>query len=195
MNAAVEGMQKKEPQKEIVPAAFFYYHIDDPVVDAKSGITDEELSDMQIKSLRPTGGILGDMDIVSALDKGVSEAAEKRVPYKSDMAKIELKKDGSLSSRSEVVSREDMALMRKYVSRLVRSSGESMISGRIAVSPYRMGDRSACTYCPYHQVCGFDVGLPGYEYRSFTKIDKDEIMESMKRAVEKDTEAAGEDMA
>ena len=41
MNAAMEMESRKHPDKEIVPAALLYYHIDDPTIE-----TPVELSEM-----------------------------------------------------------------------------------------------------------------------------------------------------
>ena len=45
MNAAMEYEGKKHPEKEIVPAALLYYHIDDPSVETPVELTPEEFAD------------------------------------------------------------------------------------------------------------------------------------------------------
>ena len=46
--------------------------------------------------------------------------------------------------------------------------------------PYKRGQESGCDYCPYRQVCGFDVKIPGYEYRDIGTTGKEEAMEAMR---------------
>ena len=181
MNAATEGMQEKTPDKRIVPAAFFYYHIDDPMIEADAAIGDEELNKKQIEKLKPTGSIRDDAGVISALDGSAGEAIAKHEAYKSEVAKIELKKGGELSAKSETVSETDMEVMRDHVRQTVRHVGEDIIDGRIDLNPYRNGNKNACTYCPYSAVCGFDPGLPGYEYHVLPPMGKKEdILAAMK---------------
>ena len=185
MNAAIEGMQERQPDKKIMPAAFFYYHIDDPMIETDMDISDDELLGLTMEKLRPTGSIRDDADVVASLDTKAGEAVSDGTSYKSQVAKIDIKKGGGYSAYSDVVSEEDMTVMRDHVKRTVRQVGEDMVSGRIDVDPYRTKDRTACKYCSFKSVCGFDVGLPGYEYHTLSPLGKKpEILERMKRELE-----------
>ena len=184
MNAAVDGMQKKMTDKSVVPAAMFYYHIDDPIVDASVNESDAAIEGMQIDKLRPSGKINSDMGIVSALDTGVYEAVSTQTSYRSDVAKIEVNKGGTLSSRGDLVSAEDIKVMRDYVKSVVKKTGEDMVKGRIDIAPYKKGKMTGCTYCPYHEVCGFDTDLPGYDFNRLKRIgDDSEIIDAMKEGI------------
>ena len=46
--------------------------------------------------------------------------------------------------------------------------------GKIKAAPYKDGSRSACDYCPYRSVCGFDSEIGGYEYRRGKSFEKKE---------------------
>ena len=60
-------------------------------------------------------------------------------------------------------------------------AGKQIFAGEASVRPYRLEDKTGCDYCPYHTVCGFDVRLPGFEYRKLEKFDSaEEILEKMK---------------
>ena len=58
--------------------------------------------------------------------------------------------------------------------------GNKICNGDIETSPYKRNDRTGCTYCPYCAVCGFDVGLSGYEYRNLKEVSKDIFSEVTK---------------
>ena len=49
------------------------------------------------------------------------------------------------------------------------------MEGDVEVNPYKMGKKSACAYCPYISVCGFDRKMPGYEYRNLKVFDDKEL--------------------
>lgn len=53
--------------------------------------------------------------------------------------------------------------------------GEEILDGNVAVDPYKQGNRTACDYCPYHSVCGFDLKTDGYGFRRFKPMKAQEI--------------------
>ena len=48
-------------------------------------------------------------------------------------------------------------------------SFDDLIRGRITVDPYEYGKQTACTFCPYKGVCGFDLSIDGYKRRKLIK--------------------------
>ena len=53
------------------------------------------------------------------------------------------------------------------------------------INPYAMGERTACDFCPYKAICGFDEKIAGYEYRKLGKSEKkEEILEKMRKEAE-----------
>ena len=53
--------------------------------------------------------------------------------------------------------------------------GEEILDGNVAVDPYKQGNRTACDYCPYHSVCGFDLKTDGYGFRRFKSMKAEGI--------------------
>ena len=53
--------------------------------------------------------------------------------------------------------------------------GGEILNGNVAVNPYKQGNRTACDYCPYHSVCGFDLKTDGYGFRRFRPMKAEEI--------------------
>ncbi|MDE6064171.1 MAG: PD-(D/E)XK nuclease family protein, partial [Lachnospiraceae bacterium] len=86
------------------------------------------------------------------------------------------KKDGSLSARSSVLSGEELQEISSFVGRKVRQLGREILDGNIALNPYESGAESACTYCSFQGVCGFDGGMPGCRPRRLKEMDKEEAM-------------------
>ena len=171
MNAAVEMEAKRHPDKEVVPAAMLYYHIDDPTVESAVELTDEEINQQILGKLRMTGVVNSEPDIVERLDRLMQD--------KSDVIPVEKKKDGSFSARSSVMSREELQIVSDYVGHKVKSIGREILDGTISVNPFEKGQDNACTFCAYKKVCGFDEKIPGYEKRNLPETDKNEILKKM----------------
>ena len=58
MDAAVEMEERNHPDKEVVPAGIFYYHINDPLADKQEGMTVEEIEKQILRQLRMNGCLL-----------------------------------------------------------------------------------------------------------------------------------------
>lgn len=175
MNAALEMERKKYPDKEVVPAALLYYHIDDPTVDSSVELTDEEINQQIQGKLRMNGVVNSEPDIVERLDRYMQD--------KSDVVPVEKKKDGSFSSRSSVMSSGELKVVSDYVNHKVKEIGRDILEGSIAVNPYEKGTSGACTYCAYRKVCGFDSTIPGYKMRSLEDLDKEELFRRMEEGI------------
>lgn len=176
MNAAMEMESRKHPDKEIVPAALLYYHIDDPTIETPVELTDEQINEQILAKLRMNGVVNSDPGVVERLDRYMQD--------KSVVIPVEKKKDGSFSARSGVLSREEMQLISSYVDAKIRSIGREILDGKIAANPYEKGNEGACTYCAYKKVCGFDGSIPGYEKRQLEDLDKQALMQRMQETVE-----------
>lgn len=173
MNAALEIEAGKHPGKDIIPAALLYYHIDDPTVETTVELDDEELNARILGKLRMNGVVNGEEAIVSRLDKTLET--------KSDVIPVERKKDGAFSSRSSLMTTQELKVVSDYVNHKVRSIGKEILDGRITLDPYEQGTSQACTYCAYQKVCGFDPSIPGYERRELEGLDKETVLDSMRR--------------
>ncbi len=171
MNAAVELVQKKYPDKEAVPAAMLYYRVADPVVEGEE-LSPEEINGRILRELKMTGIVNEDDEAVRMLDGEFTD--------KSDILPLERKKDGSFSAVSSVISEEDMRTVSNYVNYKIRSLGREILDGTIAVNPCELGVERACTYCAYRHVCGFDAGAAGYQPRKLAKLKAEEALERMR---------------
>ena len=176
MNAAMELEGRKHPDKEIVPAALLYYHIDDPTIETPVELTQEQINEEILAKLRMNGVVNSDPAVVERLDRFLQD--------KSKVIPVEKKKDGSFSARSGVLSREEMQLVSSYVDTKIREIGREILDGKIAANPYEKGNEEACTYCAYKKVCGFDGSIPGYEKRQLEDLDKQTLMQRMQETVE-----------
>ena len=168
LNAA-EGLQKKKhPDKEVIPAAVLYYHVQDPMIRGEGETpSPEEIQEKLRRELSMTGVVNCEENALDLLDREFAG--------KSEVIPAERKKDGSLSARSSVAGTEQFHRLSDFVNHKIREIGRSIVEGDISVNPYEKGQDKACTYCPYTSVCGFDTRVEGYQVRQIT-ISKEEAM-------------------
>lgn len=182
LNAAMEMEKKKHPEKEIVPAAMLYYRVNDPLIEGGKELSEEEINRQILKELRAAGVVNADEDVVKRLDG--------RPFDKSDVIPVERKKDGSFSSRSHVLESESFRVISDYVNLKIKNIGREILNGSIVINPYEQGNNSACEYCAYKKVCGFDGKIQGFENRELPKLEDEEAISKMKEALDKGSENA-----
>jgi ATP-dependent helicase/nuclease subunit B len=178
MDAVMEITKRRNPGKEVVPAGILYYNIADPVVDKDSsmadadGEPDEEVIRHEIlKALKMNGLVNSELEVIRHMDHSIETA--------SDIIPVVLKNGEVQAGRSSVANRERFESLRSFVHEKVRRTGQEILNGEIGIEPYKNGQRTACDYCPYHAVCGFDKKVPGYRNRKFKKMKSEEIWEKI----------------
>lgn len=178
LNAAMDMEKKLNPDKTVVPAAMLYYHVADPAVEAQTDMTPEEINAAIVSSLRTNGVVNSNVEIVKRLDGEAQKA--------SDVIPIEFKKDGDLAAKSSVMSTEDLEEISHYVSRKIKQLGTEILEGNMNLNPYEKGSQQACTYCSFKNVCGFDLNMPGCEYRSLKALNDEDVMAAIVNENRKD---------
>lgn len=185
MNAAVELMKRKNPDKEVVPAGMFYYHIDDPVIDWKPGIQPQEVESQILKKLRMSGLVNSDLEAIRHLDREIQK--------ESDVIPVAVRDGLIQEARSSVASGQRLERLFSYVRQTMKEQGEKILEGDIGIRPCKQGTKTACDYCPYHGVCGFDLKTGGFAYRNLKHIKPDEIWDEIAPGEElAETEQKGE---
>lgn len=181
MDAAMEKIGREYPDKTVVPAGLFYYHIEDPMVERKPVESEEETNADILKALRMNGLVNGDREALAHLDNRLGEEAT----VDSDVVPVSIKNEAIVERRSQAAGEEKFRVLGAYVNRKMKHMGREILDGNIAASPYKNGQKTACDHCPYHSVCGFDLKTDGYQFRRFDKLSPEEIWGKME---EKDKE-------
>lgn len=182
LNAALEMTQIKNPDKTVIPAGIFYYHIDDPIIDkvidtnnTGDDLTDE-INDMILKELKLNGMVNDDLSIAGLMDKTLlTPEGAPRSSAKSAIIPVETNKDGYPTKRSNIASLKQFEVMERYTTKKITQLGQEIINGGAEVNPYKLGDKTACDYCDFRGICGFDTKLPGNTYRNLKKYEKEEV--------------------
>ena len=178
MNVAAEMMKKSHPDKEVVPAALLYYHVNDPMIKSEEELSPEQVNDQLLKELRMNGLVNDSEDVIGLLDGSFAT--------KSSIIPVERKSDGSLSARSSVVKRQDYEVISNYVNQKMRQFGTEILQGNIEVNPCEQGNTESCTYCTFREICAFDGKIPGFEKRKpghgmDVLKDEQDIIEKMRK--------------
>jgi len=173
LDAAMEMMERKNPGKEVVPAGIFYYHIDDPVIDGEEVVEKEDIDRAILKKLRMDGLVNSEQEVISLMDREIGKA--------SDVIPVAVKDGLIQEAKSSVANRERFAALEAFVGNKLKEGGLEILSGRVGIRPYKQGNRTACDYCPYHGVCGFDSRIQGFDYRKLKSRKPEELWEEIEK--------------
>jgi len=134
-----------------LPAGILYIPARDPIVRAqRRDITDDELSDLLGKTLKRSGLILNDEDVIDAMEKREHLEDAKFLP-------IKILSDGTISSSSSVATLAQFGKLQKHVEKTLHEIGEEIIKGDVTANPYyRNTNQSACDFCEFASACLFD---------------------------------------
>lgn len=173
LNAALELTAKQHPDKMVEPAGIFYYHINDPMVEAVGTESEEEIRHSILEQLKLNGLVNDDPEVYRAMDMDFTG--------NSPVIPVGLKTDGSLKATSKTASTHEFEVMSGYAKRMIENAGKQIFAGNVAVQPYELAGKTGCDYCSYHTICGFDPRIPGFSYRRLEKMDDGaEVLEKMK---------------
>ncbi len=175
MNAVCSEEGKKDSKVSVIPAGIFYYNIKDPFLDTDSfaqiGAAEEEMSDQegqnQFLDQFPMKGLaIGDEDLLLRMDHDPRKAP--------NVMGLKVSSKNEIKAEDHLAAADDYDLLSRFVREKTMEIGNAVFSGQIKAAPYRDGSRTACDYCPYRSVCGFDIEIGGYEYRRGKTFKKKE---------------------
>ncbi len=173
LNAALEIEKKRSFGKDVVPAGMFYYRMKDPLVDKTNDVEKAIL-----KELRLDGLVNADAKVLEHLEHGLQGT--------SDYLPIGIKKDGSLSANSKAVMPEEFDEILQFAQMKEKQLAKGVVSGELRAYPYEIAGTTACDYCPYRDICGFDPQIEGCDYKKIRKHSTEEILEKIKEDLKKE---------
>lgn len=159
-----------------VPAGVLYFHLHNPIVKSNKILTLEEIEEEIFKSFKMKGLMLDDANVVKLMDQSLESGTSKIVS-------AELKKDGTLSARSQVAGKEDFKILHNYVRNLYEKSGNAISSGVVDINPYQLKKRTPCEFCSYKSVCQFDQSLDDNQYRILTPEKPNDLLNLIREEV------------
>lgn len=191
MNAVLNSTKKlegysvnKEEDANYRPAALLYSRFNTLKVKADSldeveNMNDKDLEKNILSENKLKGFVIKNPNIVNHLDKTLDEDNKK-----SDILSIEIKKDGSLATRTAGLYEEDFDVVKNYIIDKTEEICEAIYSGKIDIEPYKFDNEVPCVYCEFKSICKFDPTIKGNRYRVIKKLAKngkyDDVISKMK---------------
>lgn len=156
----------------VQPAGFLYFYLDDPLVDTGEDAS-ETIEKAIFRELRMEGLLIDDLNVLSAMDEALPDTGQ------SAIIPVSLKKDGTPSSVSSVISKGDMASLLDYAEDVIRKNGASILAGDFTVSPCQTEKGMACAYCDYGALCQYDPGAEETPRRVLRKMSTQKALEEI----------------
>lgn len=160
-------------------AGVLYFHVHNPIVSTSKMLTLEDIEQELFKKFKMNGLMLGDENVIRLMDQTLETGD-------SAIISAGFKKDGTISKRSKVASKQEFDYLRRYVRKMYMNTGNRITAGNVDIAPYKMKEKTPCTFCAYKSVCQFDESLETNNYRLFVPKSKEEVLETIKKEVEED---------
>lgn len=187
-NSNIDGQAEGEnvfPQK--IPAGFLYFPVLEPQLVEKIPLSSEELEQHRVKAVKVGGYLLANPRVLEAMDSTFATGH-------SDLLGLKLKKDGTFTKGSNVLTEDEFTLLSSYLHQWFRQTGEEILDGNISLSPYRRGKSTGCQYCAYKPVCHFDPFLTENQYRDLPALKSEEILSRLENRIEENRIVSGLDL-
>jgi ATP-dependent helicase/nuclease subunit B len=159
---------------EATPAGVLYFHVHNPIVNAGKMLSIDEIEQELMKKFKMKGLILEDPNVVRLMDQSLESGD-------SQIVSAGIKKDGNLSKRSKVASLSDFEDLKRYVRTLYTETGNAIVNGQVDINPYKLKDKTPCTFCSFKSVCHFDETIESNRYRLFPSYSNDTVLELIRK--------------
>jgi len=163
----MEKQQKKEP------AAILYFNLIEPIIANAINLNPEEIEQKIREKFRANGLLLADINVIKQMDRNLKTGKSNALP-------VTLDKDGNImKSRSSVLTREEFTTLREKTIKIIKQISKEILTGNIEIKPtYNKKDqKTACEFCQYKTVCGFNRKYNSYEY--IANKTKEEILKEI----------------
>ncbi|OCS87451.1 helicase-exonuclease AddAB subunit AddB [Caryophanon tenue] len=165
---------------EVLPAGVLYIHMHNPMLTFDTEMDDITLETTRLDQYRMRGLITSNEEMLFSMDETLEEEASR-----SSIIPVTLKKDGSIyTERSKVIETEDMQFVQQYVRKKHMEAGNGILAGKTDITPYRLKDKTACTYCQFKAVCQFDPSDGEQQYNRLHGMKQQQFVEKIRQEVE-----------
>ncbi len=170
------AIQKNGSKKygNFIPAGILYFTALKPTIDAESEKDAIKTTEQIRKKLRMNGIILDDMTTVYGME---NDGEGIFIP-----AKI---KNGEIKKSESVANLAELGVIAKHIEYLIKEMANFLQSGHISAKPICKKNRTACKWCDYFPICGYEeekfVEIP-------TNLSSKKVLEKMAKGDELNNE-------
>ena len=176
MDYVLQREKERNPNREVLPSALFYFTMDNPVIPYEEDFDPEK---ERLKAFKPSGLVNLSEESLSHLEKREGESLLLPVQCKN----------GEVEEKGAAVSSEKLKALLEFAKQEMLEGAKRIKEGEKGISPIRKeGDITACSYCPYHSICGFDEDLPNFRYRNPDSRTDEELWEEILKKTKGKTE-------
>ncbi len=166
MGEALKKAQADHPQKNVKPGGVYYYRINDKFIHP------DENSEDRFKMSGLTSCAEG---VISAVDSTIGPEGNK----KSNIIEVSYNKSG-ISPASSIANNEEFLNLLDFVNHKIEDVSEKIKEGCVDIEPYYENDTTnGCNYCDYKDVCKFEAGRFGTDWKPKGLEDKKEIEKAL----------------
>lgn len=142
--------------EQVRPGGILYFKISDPILPEKGPLASPEIEKRILQELRMKGYLLKEPDVIKMMDQEINGH--------SDLINAGMSKEDKLYKSNNLLSLEEFDRLRLHVKEVLQEIAAEMMSGNVAIKPYRHQGKSPCQYCTYSAICRFEPGVSGNEY-------------------------------
>ena len=167
----------------VLPAAILYFRLQRPVVTPEKQSHNAEKIQAAIDSkLKMPGWVVDDMAVAKELDYTLAPKTASR------FIQMKLDKDGNFDKNTMKIMRSqaEFDLIMEHIEHILTATGEKILDGAIDIAPCQYNDRSACDYCKFKPLCGFDPKQDGYRYRKLDNLKDDAVISTIEEQIKEE---------
>ena len=155
---------------EIEPAGVLYLPARDQVMTAERNITPVQLAALREKTLRRSGLLLEDHEVLQAMEHEAFQAPQ--------YLPLRVNKNGDISG--SIASAARLGNLSRYVDKLLHQIACELRDGNIDADPCcRSEEERFCRYCSWASACHFEEGRGGDRLRYITPIKAEEFWDQI----------------
>ncbi|MDN3015131.1 helicase-exonuclease AddAB subunit AddB [Paenibacillus sp. BSR1-1] len=168
---------KELVEMQASPAGVLYFHVHNPFINTTKMLTIDEIENQIMKKFKMNGLMLSDQNVIRMMDQSLESGD-------SQIIAAGIKKDGNLSKKSKVASLNEFSNLKNHIRKLYENTGNAIIDGEIGITPYKLKDKTPCTFCVYKSVCQFDESIENNQFRILTPYSKEEVLGLIRKEVD-----------
>ncbi len=162
-----------------MPAGVFYFSLLEQMINSDKKISEEEIEELIRKNFKMKGLILADVKVIKMNDNTLKSGSSKIVP-------AGLTVSGDIIEKwTNGVNKEEFKILQDYIDYIIKEISKEILSGNINLKPYNKNGKTACEYCSYKPICGFNIKQKDNNYNYIDKKSKDDIIKQMKKKIER----------